>query len=480
MTRCTVAVVGAGFGGVSVVDALARHGIHDVVVVDERGGVGGRWLDRLDPGARSRGSLSESTLPGRPRTPAESSPFADAMRSYLQRVAAWTSMGERLLTDRVASATQAQDGSWTLHLGSGDTLEAQFLVLATGLEGDPVVPEIRGTDAFEGPLLHTHLWDPAAELDGQHVAVLTHPTAGHLAPLEHVHTAATLAEGASRVTVFSPDQPWILPERPTTDPVDLVMNNSRVRAAGDRARRVNQVVRTALPAPARAPWDAAETVLRPSPMPWQRAMHDATRLARQHLEPQALEHHHASTPVSRGTVRSEAWFRGVTQGRLDLLRIGIHRITPDAVVDVNGTRHRVDAIVLATGAESVGPGHGIEGLDPATGGLLADWAPHLGTLGRVANLMVTGGPASDLPVGGDAEVFAARADLVARLVSTTVRRGAATVRATPLAVERWERRVSELQRDAGLERAAEAVMWPGLRRDLVRLLRGAPEDFVLG
>ena len=148
----------------------APRGQDPAQVVDERGGVGGRWLDRLDPGARSRGSLSESTLPGRPRTPAESSPFADAMRSYLQRVAAWTSMGERLLTDRVASATQAQEGSWNLHLGSGDTLEAQFFVLATGLEGDPVVPEIRGMDAFEGPLLHTHVWDPAAELDGHHVA----------------------------------------------------------------------------------------------------------------------------------------------------------------------------------------------------------------------------------------------------------------------------------------------------------------------
>ena len=45
MTRCTVAVVGAGFGGVSVVDALARHGIHDVVVVDERGGVGQQEAD---------------------------------------------------------------------------------------------------------------------------------------------------------------------------------------------------------------------------------------------------------------------------------------------------------------------------------------------------------------------------------------------------------------------------------------------------
>ncbi|WP_374928746.1 flavin-containing monooxygenase [Kytococcus sedentarius] len=480
MTRHTVAVIGAGFGGVSVVDALARHGIHDVVVVDERAGIGGRWLDRLDPGARSRSSLSESTLPDHPRTRAESSPSAEAMRAYLQRIAAWASMGERLLADRVTTATQGEDGAWTLALESGDTVAAQFLVLATGLEGDPVIPEIRGMDAFEGPLLHTHVWDPTEDLAGRHVAVLTHPTTGHLAPLDHVHAAAALAETASRVTVFSPDQPWILPERPSTDPVDLFLSNARVRAAGSRARRMNQVVRAALPAPAQAPWEVAETVLRPSPMPWQRAMHDATHLARQHLDPVTLEHHHASTPVSRGTVRCETWFHGVARDRLHLLRIGIHRITPDAVVDVNGTRHRVDAIVLATGTEPAGPGSGIDGLDPTTGGLLAEWSPHLGTIGRVANLMVTGGPASDLPVGGDAEVFGARADLVARLVAATVHRGARTVRATPDAVGRWERRVTGLQGEAGLERDPGAIMWPGVRRDLVRLLRGDPDDFVLG
>lgn len=485
MTPYAVAVVGAGFAGVAVVDALARAGVRDVVVVDERGAVGGRWLDRHDPGARSRGSLSESTLRHRDRTPAERSPSAPAMVGYLQRVGAWAGIGQKLVHDRVTRAAQQSDGSWTLTLASGSQLHARALVLATGHEGEPVVPEVRGTDAFEGPLLHTHVWQSDLDLAGRRVAVLApgvdgrSPAAGHLSATEHVHTAAALAEQGADVLVFSPEQPWVLPERPDADPVDLWTSNRRVDAAGQRLRDVGRVVRTGLPPAARVPWALAEGALDPTPLPWQRAMQASTALARQHLDPEAVELHHASSPLSRGTVRSEAWFEQVAAGGITLHRTAVHRIAPDAVVDVQGTRHRVDALVLATGAHPVGPGAGIEGLDAADGGLLADWAPHLGTLGRVPNLFVTHGPASDLPVGGDAALHGARAALVARLVRTLVSSNARRVVATPRAVEAWERRVTDLQRRAGLVPDPQAVMWPGLRRDLLRLLRGRPEDFVL-
>ncbi|WP_462418242.1 flavin-containing monooxygenase [Kytococcus sp. Marseille-QA3725] len=478
MTRHTVAVVGAGLGGVAVVDALARAGVEDVVVVDDRGAVGGRWLDRKDPGARSRGSVSEASLPHRPRTPAESAPFAPETLAYLQRVGAWAGVGRNLVHGRVTAAAQDTDGTWTLALADGQELQARFLVLATGLEGDPAIPEIRGLDTFEGPLLHTHVWQTGPELAGRRVAVIAGTGTGHLAALEHVHTAAALAEEGAHVTVFAQEQPWILPERPRTDAADLWRSNPRVDAAGEWLHEASRVVRGGLPGPARLPWAVAEQVHDSTPMPWQHAAHDSAALTQQWLGPEAAEHHHASTRLCGGTVRCEAWFREVTAGRLELLRTGIHRIGPDAVVDVQGTRHRTDAVVLATGAEPTVIGAGIEGLDPCTGGLLADWSPLVGTIGRIGNLMVTGGPLSDLPVGGDAAVHAARAGLIARLVTVALADDGRTIRATPEAVGRWERHLTRLQRRAGLLADPQAVMWPGLRRDLVRRLRGEPGDFV--
>lgn len=483
--RHTVAVVGAGFGGVSVMDALHRAGIDDVVVIDDRGQIGGSWLDRLDPGARSRGSVSESTLPEHPRTAEETSPFADAMVRYLQRVGEEAGHGARAVAGRVSAAEQAADGSWRLTVtgepipGGEEQVTAQFLVLATGLHREPLVPAPRGIDSFAGPLLHTHLWDPGVDLGGSRVAVIAEPSGGHLAATDHVALAAALAEGGATVRVFSQDQPWILPERPDASVREVVLSNPRAEGVARGLRKANRVVREGVSERARTPWRYLEEARRPGPMRWQQAMRSGALLAAEHLDAEQREIHLATAPLARGAVRSEAWFRHVAAGSVDLLRVGIHRVAPDAVVDVNGTRHRVDAIVLATGARPVGPGEGIDGLDATRGGLLADWAGHLGTVGRVPNLFVTGGPASDLPVGGDARVFAARAQLVARLIGSATSRGLQGVVATPAAVERWAQTVCSVQEAAGVSPDPAAVTWAGRGYDLVRALRGDPQDFVM-
>ncbi|SNC73316.1 Predicted flavoprotein CzcO associated with the cation diffusion facilitator CzcD [Kytococcus aerolatus] len=479
MTAHAVAIIGAGFQGLTVADALLRRGIRDVVLLDERGEAGGCWLDRRDPGARTRASVSESTLPHRPRLEGEAGPSAHAMRQYLRRLASFSGATERLVPARVVAADQGADHVWTLRLADGGTVRARQLVLATGSDGDPVVPDLRGVDSFGGELAHTHLWDAGLETAGRHVVVLGEP--GARGGIDHVNLAAALADEAASVTVFAPDHPWILPEVPageSVDAVDVLGANRRVQRTGAIARTMGRVVREAT-RPDDQPAGAPEPPPAGRPARWQRAMAASAHLAARDLPRELWEDHLSSLPLHAGTVRSEEWFRAAGEGRVRLLRWGVHRVRPDAVVDVHGTRHRADLLVLTTGTAPLPPGAGIQGLDAADGGRLAGWAPHLGTLGQVPNLHVVGGPASDLPVGGDAVVAAARAGLVAQLVQATESAGAAAVVASPDAFDRWEHTVHRLQRATGAARDVHAPMWSGRRRDLVRLLRGRPGDFLL-
>ena len=152
--RRKIAIVGAGAGGVLLASALARPGpvLFDVTLIGPRPGRGAAY------GVRDDGLLLNTRAGVMSLDPASPSGFVDWLNTFRPRALPWTAADfaprrlfgdylENRLSDlcnrtpglgrarwvagTVKSLTQSEDG-WSLRLESGETLEADVVVLATG------------------------------------------------------------------------------------------------------------------------------------------------------------------------------------------------------------------------------------------------------------------------------------------------------------------------------------------------------------
>ena len=144
-------MIGAGAAGLGVAVELQRRGVDDVMVLERAGAVASSWRGRYD-GLRLN---TVRRLSGLPREPipagAGTWPSREAFTSYLEDIARRKRLDVRLgvAVERIDRG----DGHWTLLTSSG-SMPARFVVVATGYDRVPRVPDWPGRDSFTGELLH--------------------------------------------------------------------------------------------------------------------------------------------------------------------------------------------------------------------------------------------------------------------------------------------------------------------------------------
>ena len=146
-----VLVVGAGPAGLSVALALKDVGIRPLVV-DRADLVASSWRGRYDR-LRLNSPRPLSHLPDR-RFPKGTPmfPTRDQLVEHLERHAHEDGLEMRLGTrvDRI----DRDDGGWIVRTSGGD-VRAPQVVVATGYEREPFIPDWSGRDGFNGRLLHS-------------------------------------------------------------------------------------------------------------------------------------------------------------------------------------------------------------------------------------------------------------------------------------------------------------------------------------
>lgn len=144
------AVIGAGAAGLWAAAELRRRGVR-VVVLERTGAVGTSWRGRYD-GLRLNTVRWLSGLPRAPIPPrAGSWPTRDDFVAYLESFAEHQRFEVRFGTE--VSRIDRAGEQWLLHTSAG-ALEARFVVVATGYDGVPKIPDWPGRDGFAGELLH--------------------------------------------------------------------------------------------------------------------------------------------------------------------------------------------------------------------------------------------------------------------------------------------------------------------------------------
>ncbi len=185
MSDRQVVVIGAG--QVAAGEELRRAAVA-AVVLDRADAVGASWRARYDC-LRLNTSRITSKVTGR-RYPHGTGlfPTRDEMVKYLEGHAAHSGVEVRLRTE-VERIDRGEDG-WVLRTSGGD-VAAEHVIVATGFEHTPVIPEWVGRERFKGRLLHAHEYRNAEPFRGQEVLVVGPGCSG-------MEIAYDLAEGGAR------------------------------------------------------------------------------------------------------------------------------------------------------------------------------------------------------------------------------------------------------------------------------------------
>lgn len=178
-----VVVVGAGPSGVAVALSLSDRGLRPLLI-DRADEVASSWRGRYDRLKLNTGRRT-SHLPNRPYPEgAAAFPTRDQVVEHIDRHAREDGIELHLSTEvtRIDKAA----GGWRLSTSSGD-INARQVIVATGYEHTPQIPQWAGRESFAGQVLHSSGYRNTAPFVGKRVLVVG---AGSSA-FEIVHDVAT-------------------------------------------------------------------------------------------------------------------------------------------------------------------------------------------------------------------------------------------------------------------------------------------------
>lgn len=178
-----IAIVGAGFGGLSSAKFLRQFG-HEVTVFEKEADVGGVWSKSRNyeglttQNVRDTYYLSDLPMPSDyPEFP-EGLQMQAYMEDYAKRFDLMPCI--RLGTEVRKADLDEQAGSWTLTSSQHSESEPRrehfdYLVVANGIFSEPFIPEFEGVEEFEnagGEVCAVSQWPPVETLQGKNVLVV--------------------------------------------------------------------------------------------------------------------------------------------------------------------------------------------------------------------------------------------------------------------------------------------------------------------
>jgi cation diffusion facilitator CzcD-associated flavoprotein CzcO len=330
-----VVVVGAGFAGLCMAIKLKQAGLHDFVVLEKAGRVGGTWRDNTYPGAGCDVMslmYSYSFAPNRLWTRMYAG--QREILGYIDRLVADNELAPyiRLNTEAAGYMFDAKTDLWTVRTGSGEEITARIVVAGQGPLHHPKIPDIPGLSTFTGPMFHSARWDHSVDLTGKRVAVIGNGASA-------VQFVPQIAPQVSKVTVFQRSPHWIIPK------MDRPLSTVE-RALFLIAPVIQRAYRYGIY------WfyeSATPGFLKPRYMKGLQALAHG-HLVRQVHDPELRKQLTPDYVIGcKRILVSSDYYPTLARSNVDLVTTRISSITSDAVVTEDGTRHEADVIVFATG-----------------------------------------------------------------------------------------------------------------------------------
>jgi cation diffusion facilitator CzcD-associated flavoprotein CzcO len=340
--KVSVAIVGAGFGGVATAVRLKQKGHDDLVILERGDRIGGVWRANTYPGIACDVPSHLYSLSFAPN-PDWSQRFSpgDEIQAYLAGVADRYGVTPhiRFNADVEGASFDEKAGRWRLEVANGEDVEAEVLITACGQLCRPSIPEVKGLDRFKGPMFHSAHWDPDFDPSGKRVAVIgTGASAIQFVP--------RIAPAVSQMTIFQRSAPWVLGKMDRVYP--------------ERVKRLHRRF-PLLPKLWRKGWmlwfeSLVPVFTRPESVAGRlnqaiyRPLSQVNRFIQLRGNRKLWKATTPDSPVGCKRILITAdWFPTLRRDNVELVPRPIAEVTENSVVGTDGRAHPADAIVFGTG-----------------------------------------------------------------------------------------------------------------------------------
>ncbi|MCV7384541.1 flavin-containing monooxygenase [Mycolicibacter longobardus] len=333
-------IVGAGFGGIGAAIQLNRLGYENILIVDRLDGLGGTWRVNHYPGLSVDQPSTTYSYWFEPN-PYWSRLFAPGseVQAYAEHVAAKYDV-ERFMrfNTSVDGAQWDEDAKvWRVALAGGETLTAQFLIVATGFLCQPKIPDIPGIDTFAGKIIHTAAWDHEYSMAGRRAGVIGTGSTG-------IQVIPELAKEVAELTVYQRTPILVTPKSDVVFPPVVQRMFARVpftqrivRWLTDNTTDFMMVLTM---------WRYRRFKFVNKAMAAQSAMHRLFSVRDRELARKMRPDFDFG--CKRPSISND-YYPTFTKPHVHLDTEGIERIEPDGIVSCDGTKREIDTLVLATG-----------------------------------------------------------------------------------------------------------------------------------
>ncbi|MEM9012504.1 MAG: NAD(P)/FAD-dependent oxidoreductase [Pseudomonadota bacterium] len=212
MSAEPIVIVGAGPAGLAVAGALRRRG-RTATILEQSDRVGQAWHTHYDR-LHLHTHRDHSGLPGHPMP--RTLPLYPSRRDvvdYLDAYAATFEIAPEF--GQTATTVRRQNGAWQVDRADAPPLQAQHVILATGLANRPFVPDLPGREAFQGEILHSKDYRRPDPFLGQRALVIGFGNSGGEIALDLAETGVAVEMSVrgpvnivSRDILGQPAQVW--------------------------------------------------------------------------------------------------------------------------------------------------------------------------------------------------------------------------------------------------------------------------------
>jgi len=346
-------IVGAGVSGLCIAIKMQEAGI-PFVIYEKNRTVGGTWLENGYPGCGVDTPNHFYSLSFEPNHDwPEHFSKRNELWNYLENVADKYDIRRHIVFDtEVTSAIyNAADKRWDITTrskdGRSETVQANALISAVGQLNRPSIPDIKGLNDFAGPVFHTARWDATQDLRGKRVAMIGTGASG-------MQVGPTIAPDVEHLTIFQRSAHWAV-----SNP------NYHAAVSPGKMAALKHI-------PFYAKWyrfqlmwassDGLHASLHVDPN-WatpDQSLNAANQKFREditvYIKSQIGDNPDLLAkvvppypPYGKRMLRDNHWYKSLTRPNVTLTNDPISHLIADAIVTKDGTEHKADIVVLATG-----------------------------------------------------------------------------------------------------------------------------------